>query len=603
MKIKITKIILICTPFLLTLGLNAQSVVWSEDFSVPEVISHQTPENTNPNGYAEEFVGKNKWRLQELSTPGANANRWYIRDKEQFAGNGNCSVSSEGEGGNSLHIGVNKNLIRSGDSSLDGAFYSNASSTETSYQMSTFINLSGRKDVKLRFDYLLGNLNSGDEFVVSYFDGTSWNDLPTLSSTNGKSCSTPRTSTWAKSPEFSLPTTINNLAEFAIGFKFTSSPSTTSRNQMVSVAIDNIEILATELPVEQGTPRSDVREMSSDNIVSVWSENFSVPETISHQSPENSNPNEYAEEFIGKNKWRVNELSTNGTNANRWYIRDKEQFSGIGNCSVTSEGEGGNSLHIGVNKNLIRSGDTSLDGAFCSNAASTETDYQMTTSINLAGRTDVTLKFDYLLGTLNPGDQFIVSYFDGTSWNDLPPLLSTIGKNCQRPRTAVWQNSPEFNLPSAVNDKSDFAIGFRFISSPGPTTSNQLVSVALDNIEVLAKESPVDQGTPRSEMKTASEEKELTIEDPKKHIQFTVYPNPNKGQFTVDFSGIENNHEVEILLCDTRTGKIVHTAKFQSSTVDHNKVDIMPATQVEPGRYICALVCEGIRLNSTVIIH
>ncbi len=84
---------------------------------------------------------------------------------------------------------------------------------------------------------------------------------------------------------------------------------------------------------------------------------------------------------------------------------------------------------------------------------------------------------------------------------------------------------------------------------------------------------------------------------------FITVDNTNRGVFTVDFSGIENNHEVEILLCNIENGQIVYKTTFLSQSVEHNKVDVVPANAVEPGRYICALVCEGIRLNTTVVIH
>lgn len=88
-----------------------------------------------------------------------------------------------------------------------------------------------------------------------------------------------------------------------------------------------------------------------------------------------------------------------------------------------------------------------------------------------------------------------------------------------------------------------------------------------------------------------------------KNVTFTVYPNPNSGQFTVDFSGIENNHEVQIVLNDMNDGHEIYSTTFYSSSIDSNKMDVNPPTKIAPGRYICSLIFEGIRSSVIVVIN
>ena len=82
---------------------------------------------------------------------------------------------------------------------------------------------------------------------------------------------------------------------------------------------------------------------------------------------------------------------------------------------------------------------------------------------------------------------------------------------------------------------------------------------------------------PSSTLRATSSEAPVSVSDPKRKIEFTVYPNPNRGVFTVDFSGIENNHEVEILLCNIENGQIVYKTTFLSQSTEHNKVDVVPS--------------------------
>lgn len=84
-------------------------------------------------------------------------------------------------------------------------------------------------------------------------------------------------------------------------------------------------------------------------------------------------------------------------------------------------------------------------------------------------------------------------------------------------------------------------------------------------------------------------------------VVFTVYPNPNKGEFTVDFSGIENNHEVVIELVDIN-GKLIYKNSIYSDE-QANSVKIIPLEKISSGIYFCNLKVEGIVYTSKVIVN
>lgn len=86
-----------------------------------------------------------------------------------------------------------------------------------------------------------------------------------------------------------------------------------------------------------------------------------------------------------------------------------------------------------------------------------------------------------------------------------------------------------------------------------------------------------------------------------KNITFTIYPNPNQGQFKADFTGIENNHEVQIIMGD-ENGKIIYSNTFYAQEA-LNSVAIVPQQKPGKGNYYCSLIAEGIKYTVKVIVE
>jgi hypothetical protein len=87
-----------------------------------------------------------------------------------------------------------------------------------------------------------------------------------------------------------------------------------------------------------------------------------------------------------------------------------------------------------------------------------------------------------------------------------------------------------------------------------------------------------------------------------RNIKFIIYPNPNKGEFTADISGIENNHEVNINLKDEK-GRVVYTSNFFIQDQASAKLNIIPENKLANGIYVCTLTFEGIDFNVKVIVN
>jgi len=87
-----------------------------------------------------------------------------------------------------------------------------------------------------------------------------------------------------------------------------------------------------------------------------------------------------------------------------------------------------------------------------------------------------------------------------------------------------------------------------------------------------------------------------------KHITFTVYPNPNQGQFTVDFTGVENNHEIEVVMHD-QTGRLAYQQVIMSESLATNTFNIIPDQKIAPGLYMVNFVVEGVKYPIKVIVQ
>jgi hypothetical protein len=85
-------------------------------------------------------------------------------------------------------------------------------------------------------------------------------------------------------------------------------------------------------------------------------------------------------------------------------------------------------------------------------------------------------------------------------------------------------------------------------------------------------------------------------------VRFVIYPNPNAGEFFVDFKGIENDHEVTMEMYDAQ-GKKVYEHFFAAGMLTSTTVQIIPTEKLAPGQYMVSFYSEGIRFPARVVVE
>jgi len=191
--------------------------------------------------------------------------------------------------------------------------------------------------------------------------------------------------------------------------------------------------------------------------------------------------------------WTVTSTGANAAYANEWYINNRIQFNGLGNCAVGSDLACGtninNSLHIGgVANSFIGVPEDSASywtGYYCSsmNFCSTTNKRVESPVINCTGKSAITLSFFYYEGgDTRPGGKngdATLWYYDGTSWSLIDSLAKTANNKCSGTTYGVF-TSHSITLPPSADNNPNIKLGFQW--SNDDLSGGTDPSFALDNI-------------------------------------------------------------------------------------------------------------------------
>ncbi len=187
--------------------------------------------------------------------------------------------------------------------------------------------------------------------------------------------------------------------------------------------------------------------------------------------------------------------------------------------------------------------------------------------------------------------------------NPLPIELLYFNANLNKDKVDLdWATANEKNNDYFTVEKSIDAINFKeVLTKKALGNSNTKINYSSSDLQPFT-------GTSYYRLKQTDFDKSFSYSNivsvllVKNLFAFKIYPNPNEGEFRIDISGMENNHEVFVNLKDAN-GREVFSSSFFTNNQNENKFEIIPKTKISAGTYFCALTIEGVVYNVKVVVN
>lgn len=208
---------------------------------------------------------------------------------------------------------------------------------------------------------------------------------------------------------------------------------------------------------------------------------------------------------------------------------------------------------------------------------------------------NITTNNYFTIGTTNTGS------------SPLPVELTSFdGTKCSNSVCLHWETATEINNHHFLIEKSADGIMFENI---GQVDAKSINGNSTQQLNYTFKDDKPFNGVSYyrlNQFDIDGKSKKSTIIsvefDAEKNVSFIVYPNPNKGEFNVDFSGLENNHELGVSMLDMQ-GKTVYHNDIDLKNLDSNSFKIIPDQKIYPGTYVVVFESQGIKYISKVIVE
>src|SRR5690606_6156309 len=231
--------------FILLIAVNAQTVIWTEDFQ----------NNCAAACVASTYNGTNgAWTITNVGVNDPDANEWFVSGAECGNAAGTCG-SVCGTTDPSLHVG-NAAIPLLSMPADNGAAYNAGGGCPTFFCVITdkraespTINLTGQTNITLNFNYIENGDGTNDDASLWYFDGATWSLLDPLAKPSLGACNPQGQWTAFSIP---LPASANNNANVKIGFRWVNNDDGVGTDP--SFAVDDITLT---IPTTGGNPTAN----------------------------------------------------------------------------------------------------------------------------------------------------------------------------------------------------------------------------------------------------------------------------------------------------------------------------------------------------------
>lgn len=182
--------------------------------------------------------------------------------------------------------------------------------------------------------------------------------------------------------------------------------------------------------------------------------------------------------YTGPNgTWAVTSTGVNDPAGNVWYVSGAECGNAAGACG-SGCGATDPSLHVGPNDGFLTDGGARYDaGGGCPSFYCVTTHLRCESpTINLTGRSGVTLSFNYIERGELLDDNATLWYFDGTVWSQLSDPAKTPTTCSPQGRWTAYSIA----LPASADNNPNVKIGFQWVNDDDGAGSDP--SFAVDDI-------------------------------------------------------------------------------------------------------------------------
>jgi len=283
--------------------------------------------------------------------------------------------------------------------------------------------------------------------------------------------------------------------------------------------------------------------------------------------------------------WNVVSTGRNGADTNVWYFSEMETGMGRGQCGTA--GTAPATAHMGITTRapfawpiyqILNSATFPDQGAVIDDDHNDPTRTNLgiqSPVINCTGKSTITLSFNYIEGKSAGNDYATVWYYNGSTWS----LLATPSENdsCSSNGQGLWTYY-SVALPASANNNANVKLGFYWTND-----TLEVDDSAFDNYGTAVVSFAVDSIV----LKAGTTTNVASIND---YNNSKIYPNPNNGKFTLQWSVVSGQSSVEIY---NVLGERVYQSVLRDADINQVNLNNPPA-----GVYLYRIVSEDNSVRS-----